>query len=615
VRLIQGAQEVQHVFTIAGRSWRRQPASGDSALVSSQEIGISEHFEMDFSLPFNARFGKDSSIDYLYTAGTVDALWNGAWGLFRSYGTPSANDPSRPANAGGAFEMRCRIAVLGAPGSAAVNAADAAGCRGLQPATDAANADRYAAIPASLAPGSIKGLGSTTTVRPDKVVNARLFCVEAIAGPITYNARDGITDPNAARYRLVNQYAFTLDPESWSQPRCGDAAGRYTALPVAADDTKPLVLRMRSGEFGFAEVVNRIGTPGRTSDNAVLPPIVSKSSDPQSYSDHTTNDRLTPSRFVGLTPQLVSLDIKQNAGIRAGLNIVPVNLADGAPPLESQKKDGGTATLSWYAGRTVFKNKNGRRSIKFKPFDVKEGLVSPLSSMADPIRHPVMGLVGALVIEPETAEIANERDGGTMATICTGKGSKRKCFEEAVLVYQDGLNLKKRGVSIPDCHVCDDTYDSGDIAFNYRTEPLWSRLGLPVQDRAPNDTSGRPQLVDLSNYAIPACTLLPAFKPIETPIFKAQPGARMIVRLAHPGGRARQRAFVTYGHRYDDLGMAGFGSPSSTLLAPQRSASADLGALREGLWLYRDGPGQFFGGGAWGYIDTRTAPVNTCPAP
>ncbi|MGB3379713.1 MAG: hypothetical protein WBA55_13185 [Allopontixanthobacter sediminis] len=47
VRLIQGAQEVQHVFTVHGQKWKRQPASSEQTWVGAQEVGISEHFEFE----------------------------------------------------------------------------------------------------------------------------------------------------------------------------------------------------------------------------------------------------------------------------------------------------------------------------------------------------------------------------------------------------------------------------------------------------------------------------------------------------------------------------------------------------------------------------------------
>lgn len=177
-RMIQGAQEVQHNFRVAGlghprnmdqpfsqgmrdravtaayaldaglrracfdavrlgrpadyEKWRETTSGGvfpspeqywkkyETALaecdniegyVFSQEIGISEHFEMrgrlradvqqmEFvpSAPPPPARGKASVIsDYLYDFGSVDAIWNGAWGLARIYKDGSADDPSSSA--------------------------------------------------------------------------------------------------------------------------------------------------------------------------------------------------------------------------------------------------------------------------------------------------------------------------------------------------------------------------------------------------------------------------------------------------------------------------------------------------------------------------------------
>ena len=185
-RLIQGAQEVQHTFNIAGLAFKRNIdqafASGSQPLgVSSQraanptlrqqcfdaardgrpsayhrwldsssadgerpmddsdgywqnyekllaecdniegftyaqEIGISEHFEMqgslrsdvspsveyldpslvdsdeiDASVALSDAAAEDTTSDYLYNLGSVDAVWNGGWGLLRIY--PDANTP------------------------------------------------------------------------------------------------------------------------------------------------------------------------------------------------------------------------------------------------------------------------------------------------------------------------------------------------------------------------------------------------------------------------------------------------------------------------------------------------------------------------------------------
>ena len=122
IRLIQGAQEVQHMFTIEGQTWPRiidydidkdEQISADEArelakvdnsklLITAQEVGISEHFEIPMSffntidvsrilpkLSLPKVFEGDllgDLVDHLYHLGTVDSQWNGAWGLIRVYG-------------------------------------------------------------------------------------------------------------------------------------------------------------------------------------------------------------------------------------------------------------------------------------------------------------------------------------------------------------------------------------------------------------------------------------------------------------------------------------------------------------------------------------------------
>ncbi|RVU15503.1 hypothetical protein EOE48_19760, partial [Methylobacterium oryzihabitans] len=194
VRMIQGAQEVQHTFMVEGRPGRRnvdQPfpserpvgpegsaaasraaacalnpiAKGGDPLnylawairgglppylksdlhalealvmgcdnplgyVAAQEIGISEHFEVGslFSAsgngnapalrlkeaapdaaptPLTDNPGYQPTFDHLFHFGSTDALWNGAWGLVRSYDSAWSPDISaclaRGASDGGGF--------------------------------------------------------------------------------------------------------------------------------------------------------------------------------------------------------------------------------------------------------------------------------------------------------------------------------------------------------------------------------------------------------------------------------------------------------------------------------------------------------------------------------
>lgn len=633
VRLIQGAQEVQHVFTVHGQVWKRQPASDEPTWVSAQEIGISEHFEMEINR-LNFADGvrlEDGIVDRLYHAGTQDALWNGAWGFFRSYASPAQTlDLASP---GKDDPIRCRLAPVSAPVRMSDLAPDSA-CSGRSPVIDAAAATAISPSPLV----RTKGLSQVGSLRPDFTLTARLFCVEAISDTLPYNSRENISDPSAVRFVLRRQSVLQLSPTD-PAPRCprrarptraGDElqiegaarqlSGEMAPLPggelsVPLDERLPLVLRMKSGELGIINVANHVGTLQATADNAILPPVVSWTENDR----NVAADRLVPSQTVSIHAAMVSYNVHNNDGARVGLNSRSgsnPSLIGSASPDPNELE--GQSTTQFYAGLIHNQSDSGPAgTVSFEPFATRKGLVGSLSSMADPIRHPSMGLVGALVIEPQDAEIVSETVGGTRARICTGKAGgadARECFEEAVIVYQDGLNLKKDGKSIPDCHVCDDSYDSGDVAFNYRTEPLFARAGIDqFEQREPNPESGRRQLVDLNNYALDPCLLLPAYKPVETPVIKVEPGENLLIRLVHPGGRARQRAFVTYGHRYDERDLKGFGSPSAALMAPQKSMTADLGPIAPGRWLYRDGAGQFVAGGAWGYIEAGDEIAQSCP--
>jgi len=648
VRLIQGAQEVQHVFTISGRNWLRQPAadqSHDNARVSAQEVGISEHFEMDFDLPVGTTFRGQTVFDYLYMSGTVDALWNGAWGLLRSF--PSYRSSDAAQTRGGAY-VSCRLAMVDGP----ITQASPEGC--AQPSLVAAF-DRYNPIAGSNpAPAPSAGLQPVgTTLVPRAATNYHYFCIAAFDEPIAYNGRDNLSDPDAARFGVTRHWVTTspfaprndradhrsLFHASSRGPFCeagaslGDSAQLAGAqwklvqnadlAGLRAEQPRPMVMRVNSGDMIVVAYENRMSSqPEATTGNAWLPPIAASDRD-ATVSDRTMNDRLIPSRYVGLYPALVSVDVTDSVGVGIGASPMPKVAAAG----EGTVAAGGAAEVGanpvldptvWYAGRVV--SPDGTDKPMAVPFDNTEPLVAPLSSFADPIRHPAMGLVGALVIEPEGSSYLHV---GTAADVIEVTGPDGATRKEAVLVYQDGLNLKRGDKSVPDCHICDDSYDSGDVAVNYGTEPIWARLGLPIEAAEPNPETGLPSLVDLSNYDIPATTLMPDAQTLNgrampaglaTPIIKVCPGDRLTLLVTHPGGRARQRAFVTYGKAYDDLGLPKFGSPNSSLLAPQKGVTVDLGTISRGRYLWRDGPGQFFAGGVWGFIEANDDVPQQCPA-
>ncbi|MEQ1559931.1 MAG: hypothetical protein ABL933_13465, partial [Methyloglobulus sp.] len=81
IQLIQGAQEEQHVFSINGINWLAEPKSKNSGYMNGQQIGISEHFEMELKLP-----NANMLTDYWFGSPSVENYWDGMWGLVRSMG-------------------------------------------------------------------------------------------------------------------------------------------------------------------------------------------------------------------------------------------------------------------------------------------------------------------------------------------------------------------------------------------------------------------------------------------------------------------------------------------------------------------------------------------------
>ena len=670
MRLIQGAQEVQHVFEINGLSWRRQPGDPASPRVAAQETGISEHFEIDIDTPLTSgNYESYGAVDFRYGAGTVDAMWNGAWGILRTYPhREGALDP------GSDTYWRDLLALTGAPADPAPQPMQRVACRlaplkGKRPA-QCDKSGRYS-LPANVRMRPPAGTQSALRGKlfPDfsrasgmKSFTLRKFCVRVEAAEISYNDRERLFDPAGVRFVAVPEDGGRTGLPSGSRidrsqvSSSGDLGNLVQQMqcepaPAEGASKRPLVLRMNAGDFAVVELSNPLAAgamPRSDSGNSILPPIAPSSGpsgeDKGKISDRTLADRLIPSEMVSLSPQLVAFDVRTDAGAAIGLNDYPISLDMEAnhSGYASHEMQGGTAnSYLWFAGTfATDRSKSPPRSFRaFKPFQTSHGMVAALSSQADPVKHPGMGLVGALVIEPEGASWQVDPADPTRALVTLADGTSH---EEAILVYQDALNLKtpvgrhpapggpltteeRTGTaSIADCHVCDDTYDSGDAAVNYRTEPFWARLNTSWRSGESNPDTAQPALVDLNGIAIPADIWSRPVddgttgRKVETPVITVPEGSALVIHAVHPGGRARQRAFVTYGHPYDDMNLAKFGSPNSALLAPRKATTAIIGRVEPGCWLWRDGPAQFVGGGVWGFIETRpeapeSSPGGACP--
>ncbi|MGG5812522.1 multicopper oxidase domain-containing protein [Falsiroseomonas sp. CW058] len=549
VRLVSGAHEEPHFMMIQGHRWLLRPDEPNSGWRSGQHLAISEHFEMDATLlPPDGDVSPTS--DHLYSlSASAEGFWNGAWGILRTHEftqadlRPLPNNPPPPAR---------RITL---PDGRAVQASFSARFTNLNEFNGAcpvgAPIRRYAvaAVAASQALGP-QGL----------VYNDRPGAFAGQRGPIQ--------DPTAAMYVLTSDLVN----------------GRL----APGRRPEPLVLRATAGECIEVTLENRL--PANWAASVVAPANHGFSSLPLLV-DRFNMNQLRPSQEVGLHAQLVTADVTRSDGTNVGLN---ATIRNGQRSNSQTVAPGARITYRWYAGRLV---RNGDR-VEAVPVEFGAANLMP----ADRLRQSGKGLVGALVVLPRGATWAEDPGTRTAATVSfTDPEGNARTFRDFVVMFQDDLNLQAAGRAIcpsgaadaaPDvegppvsiaagpCMGAEDPQDSGNHAFNYRTEPLWHRLGY-----APGEVAGITRTRDfhraLSNALVGGDP--------RTPVFTARAGEELRFRILQAGGHGRSGVFALQGHQWSMLPHRSVDSASDTIEgAPWRSGwnrSPPLGAT-EGI-----GPG------------------------
>ncbi|MDB5816735.1 MAG: putative multicopper oxidase, partial [Rhizobacter sp.] len=450
LRLIQGAQEAQHIFTMTGIKWQRVIGSRASGYTNAQPIGISEHFEFDVQAP-----GLDAThADYLYFGASIDQMWDGMWGLLRAFGEPRVGDTT--------LSSSKRLVPLPRPNDAG---------RRLSP-IDRARTDADTLV-----------CGDTEATRRYLDVSAVRACQlygdcdlpgQRPTG-ITYSHRFDIRDPDALVYVLSHegdgkaggQAAFDRSNEAV----LAALRSQFTD-PAHPRPLEPMVMRARAGQCMAVKLRNH------------LPPVLDDGPAPDAQGHPQTLDsrafhNLLPmiadgfninqyrmSSSVGLAAPRVAQHPLHAAGSNVGLNdAVAFGRAGSAgsttppnrpgprvlggpaigrrqmqgslvPPCAAVPTSGASAgagagassdaacQATWYWSATDFKA--GRDGHGASNAPVELGAL-PLSSFADPIKHPAHGLVGALVIEPADARrcsddrYARPWPGGVSAEWCRAR--------------------------------------------------------------------------------------------------------------------------------------------------------------------------------------------------
>ncbi len=605
LRVIQGAQEVQHMLNIHGQRWPHEVGDPESPLVAAQEIGISEHFEMKLGL--DNVFRGDPFVDYLYNFGSVDDLWNGAWGFIRNFGDyRQCDDFQNPAD-----KQKCEtgMASLGW----CDNATSLQDC--LKPLPNVKrrnngeiivdNKNNFMLDGEIMCPKNLKGSRFVTFFIDAVDVS------EWLGKDVFYDV--DLYDPDSLAFILLDRKIT----DTFETPRKllqADPANQGKNLEQiitaykekiksdikARGAIEPLVLRANAGDCIQVVLFNHL--PETMSDkigDALMPKIVPLNVDPDS--GQISGD-VTPSSMVSIHPQLLAHNVANQDGAVIGFN----NELQLVKPADKQGR-----VYYWYAGTVDIENSK----LIAKPREL--GPIN-LVSFGDIINHPAHGLIGALIIEPKNASYHDPVSGkqlpkgtGVRAEIRYQAFGRQKKFKEFVVFYRDGLNLhyrseKGQSFPVPDCKVCVDSYDLGEKGINYNSAPFWLRLDQAPQWVKDDDGIKHWFLADLNAAYFPAHFFTEIDKPVPTPKFFANEGDEVRFRVLQPSGRARQRTFLVYGHDYLDL-LPYFGSPHAPLISVGKAITARIESAKPGHWIYRDGPTQIWSGGAWGIFEVESS--------
>ena len=366
---------------------------------------------------------------------------------------------------------------------------------------------------------------------------------------------------------------------------------------------EPLILRASAGECIEVALTNKLPpNPQFDLDGfSTLPMIVEK----------FNANQVRPSGDVGLHPQLVFFDVTRSDGMNVGFN--PVQTA--AP--------GQTVNYQWYAG-----------DVTVGPDNV--GVPTPIEfgatnlSPADPIKHTNKGAIGALIIEPKGSKWTDSF--GSRAQIYV-QNADNTVFRELVTIFQNDINLRfngfngeatsELGIAVPNLAEAEDPEDSGQKAINYRTEPLWKRMGYP-----PDTPLEKTREFDYTKVL--TNNIVGGEDPV-TPVFTATAGDQVRIRMLEPGGHPRNDSYILHGHIWEQapyvdgsqaLGnnklsnwvgaQAGIGPGTHFDFLPKNGAG---GRFRvPGDYLYRTFASFQFDGGMWGIFRVRTTP-GPCECP
>jgi len=409
-----------------------------------------------------------------------------------------------------------------------------------------------------------EGVGGTLVYNPRTTqVGGQTITDPETGASITLPMHQGpLHDPTAMLYVDARDVKpVTAGDRACNDNKAGLGVGnaRCKIQLKANKKVEPLIIRANAGECVQVTVYNRL--PAIAPDLPGLSTLIGVAkrdrNDPQG-SIPFDNNLIRPSSYVGIVPQLVAVDVREQLGMNVGVNITQT-----VAPVDSTGKSG-KETFTWYMGDLRHEPRlDGNVDMVATPVEFGGFSLSP----ADQIKQGQKSLVGGMSVAPKDATIVEDGlDPATgfaktraQATV-TASGTS---FRDFMLVmtkhvsqrYADGTaveHMNGEATGIPE-----DPQEASGMALNYGIEPLWFRLGLvpqaPFGGAGCGDgcygSAGDAYMAYSNDLLIPAgpdagkLTGEPA-----TPIFLAKPGTEVRLHSAVPHGTSRGTTWTVHGH-------------------------------------------------------------------
>jgi hypothetical protein len=330
-----------------------------------------------------------------------------------------------------------------------------------------------------------------------------------------------------------------------------------------------LVLRAAAGDCIETTLINRLPdvAPDLASLNTFLGVVPRDRNDPNGMTTFH-NNLVKPSSHVGLHAQLVEYDATQHDGTNVGTNETVQTVAPPVPNKNGVLTLSKSITYRWYAGDLTATRTGSGNDLLLTATPIEFGGTNLMP--ADKLKQGQKGLMGALVIEPAGSTWVEDPGTHAAATVTKADGTT---FRDFAVVMQKGQSHRYADGSPVEniegglAGIAEDSQDMGQMAINFATEPLWFRFGI-----GPNAPFGKTGFGGIANAHEAYSNGLVGGDP-ETPVFTAEPGQEVRMRVLVPHGIGRGSTYNVHGHVWQrdpyvcpddaDLGLPGKCAPGA----------------------------------------------------